>query len=807
MFEQGARPHPPRDLYRAYLQQSDVFIGLYWQSYGRISPGMEVSGLEEEFELSRELPRLLYIKEPAPNREPRLTELLSRMRPEVSYRRFRTQAELDQLVRDDLATLLSERFVAGRPAPDGAAHNPLPVDATSLIGREGEVEEVCSLIEIPDVRLVTLTGPGGVGKTRLAVAVGERLRDRYEAGTAFIPLESVTESDEIPVAIGRAVDADLTGAGSALEAMVERLGDDPWLLILDNLEQAHDAARDIDELLMRCPGVAILATSRRALQLRAEREFPVPPLPLPADPDVASVDELASSPAVALFVDRARAVRHDFTLTADNAAAVAEICRRLEGLPLAIELAAARTRLLEPDELLSRLVSSLDSLGTGAVDLPERQRTLRATVEWSVDLLEDDERSLLESVAAFVGGWTIEAAAVVAGLEEDRALELSEALSRNSLIYLDNAGARPRSRMLDTICAFVAERLDARPDVNEVLERHARYYRTLAEQADRPLRTTGHREWLERLEEEAGNLASSVNWHLSHDTGSLPHMFRVLWLFWELREHMREAHAWTERLLANADSLSPHARSELLWVGLSIDLEIGDDDAALAARKRLASLLEEIEDPFIRAASQLAIGWSSPIVGDFDGGLRGVLASLEQFSSMDEPYLTALASLSAGGLETAVGRYEEALRHLHQGLDMANRFEYPWLAAWSRAQLSTVALMDGDVEEARSLLEEGLEISLTILSARNVSLFLTGFARLASATGNPERAALLAGAAEGLRRRVGLRPWPMLRRGEEELVAQVRETLGESRFEDAFGMGLLLNQRDAVAVVRVALGE
>ena len=551
MFEQGARPHPPRDLYRAYLQQSDVFIGLYWQSYGRISPGMEVSGLEEEFELSRELPRLLYIKEPAPDREPRLTELLSRMRPEVSYRRFRTQAELDQLVRDDLATLLSERFVAGRPAPDGAAHNPLPVDATSLIGREGEVEEVCSLIEIPDVRLVTLTGPGGVGKTRLAVAVGERLRDRYEAGTAFIPLESVTESDEIPVAIGRAVDADLTGAGSALEAMVERLGDDPWLLILDNLEQAHDAARDIDELLMRCPGVAILATSRRALQLRAEREFPVPPLPLPADPDVASVDELASSPAVALFVDRARAVRHDFTLTADNAAAVAEICRRLEGLPLAIELAAARTRLLEPDELLSRLVSSLDSLGTGAVDLPERQRTLRATVEWSVDLLEDDERSLLESVAAFVGGWTIEAAAVVAGLEEDRALELSEALSRNSLIYLDNAGARPRSRMLDTICAFVAERLDARPDVNEVLERHARYYRTLAEQADRPLRTTGHREWLERLEEEAGNLASSVNWHLSHDTGSLPHMFRVLWLFWELREHMREAHAWTERLLAN----------------------------------------------------------------------------------------------------------------------------------------------------------------------------------------------------------------------------------------------------------------
>ena len=284
-------------------------------------------------------------------------------------------------------------------------------------------------------------------------------------------------------------------------------------------------------------------------------------------------------------------------------------------------------------------------------------------------------------------------------------------------------------------------------------------------------------------------------------------MFRVLWLFWELREHMREAHAWSEQLLGTADSLSPDVRAELLWVDLSIDLEIGDDDAALAARKGLAPLLEEIGDPFLHAASQLAIGWSSPIVGDFDGGLRSVLISLEEFSAMDEPYLTALTSLSAGGLETAVGRYEDAQRHLLQGLDLANRYEYPWLAAWSRAQLSTVALIGGDVDEARTLLADGLEVSLAVESARNVSLFLTGFARLAFATGNPERAALLAGAAEGLRQRVGLRPWPMLRRGEDELVAQVRETLGETRFEESFDMGQRLNQRDAIAVVRVALSD
>ena len=261
-----------------------------------------------------------------------------------------------------------------------------------------------------------------------------------------------------------------------------------------------EAARDLGELLARCPGVAILATSRTVLGLRAEREYPVPPLPLPADPGTAPVAELAASPAVALFVDRARAVRPGFALTEGNAAAVAEICRRLEGLPLAIELAAARTRLLDPAALLDRLAASLDALGTGAVDLPERQRTLRATVEWSVGLLDDAERSLLEVTAVFADGWTIEAAAQVAGLEEDRALELSEALARHSLVYLDSTELGPRSRMLETVRAFVAERLAARPDAAEIGRRHAGYYRALAEQADRPLRGAGQ----ERMAGAAG---------------------------------------------------------------------------------------------------------------------------------------------------------------------------------------------------------------------------------------------------------------------------------------------------------------
>jgi predicted ATPase len=525
MFETGARPHPPRDLYRAYLAQSDVFIGLYWQQYGKAAPGMAVSGLEEEFELSSGLPQLLYVKGPAPDREPRLAGLLARIREEasVSYRHFQTPAELGRLVRDDLAALLSERFAAASrpaaaPAPPsrGAARGlrPLPVSMTSLVGREQAIDEVAGLIGQPQVRLVTLTGPGG---------------------TAMVPAD------------------------------------------------------------------------------------------------------LAASPAVALFIDRAHAVRPGFTLTAANAAAVAEICRRLEGLPLAIELAAARTRLLDPSALLRRLTSSLDALGTGAVDLPERQRTLRATVEWSVGLLDDAELSLLETVAVFVDSWTVEAAGQVAGLDEDRALELSEALARHSLIYLDSTGSGPRSRMLETIRVFVAERL---------------------------------------------------------------------------------------------------------------------------------------------------------------------LGSLAALRAQDETYWTAVAALSASYLETTTGLLDGALRYAEEARDLAGRFGYNWLAAWARVLLGTLNVMRGRLDQARELLDEALDLSLAIYATRNVSLCLVAYARLALAAGDPERAALLAGAAEGLRRRAGLGAWPMLRQPEAALLDQVRQASSMDRFEQVYEAGTRLSQREAVAAAR-----
>jgi predicted ATPase len=809
MFELGARPHPPQELYRAYLEQSDIFIGLYWQRYGWVGPGMDISGLQDEFELSRPLPRLLYVKTPAPGRDPRLSELLDRIKSEAadSYRTFGTARELGRLVRDDLAVVLSEAFasagttVATSPEDRGRALRSLPVDTTSLIGREEAIEDVAGLIELPETRLVTLTGPGGIGKTRLAVAVGERLDDRYPAGAVFVPLASVATPELVLVSIASAVGADVARTQSPLDALVEHFGDTPVLLVLDNLERLVAAARDLDEVLTRCRGVKILATSRIALRLRGEREYPVPALTLPSASGDLRVEELASSPAIELFVDRARAVRSDFALTAENARAVAEICRRLEGVPLAIELAAARTRLLDPDALLARLETSLDATGTGPVDLPERQRTLRATIDWSVGLLDETERAMLSTLAVFADGWTIEAATRVAELNEDRTLDLIEALARQSLVRVDPTAHEPRFRMLETVREFIAEQSATNPDLADLQRRHANFFRDLAERADRPLRGAGQPEWAERLQVEKANLSAAIRWFLAHDIKPLPHLFRVLWLFWAMQDHLIEVRSWIDELTPAVTSLDDHAQAELFWSAAVTGVQLGDDTAAVAAKSRLEPLLGGFDDPFLEALAHLAIAWILPIVDDFDGALREASLSREHLRDQDEPFWTAIAIDTLGEVELAIGRPDDALPHLRQVRELSQQFDNAWLSvSWS--QLGTLAIMQGRLEDARALLDDGLTMSLEVESTVGVTLCLAAFARLAFASGTPHRAAVTLGAAEGLRRRVGIRVWPTLRRSEAELGKQIEQAIGADQFEEAVTTGSALSRHEAVTMVR-----
>jgi tetratricopeptide (TPR) repeat protein len=436
------------------------------------------------------------------------------------------------------------------------------------------------------------------------------------------------------------------------------------------------------------------------------------------------------------------------------------------------------------------------------VDLPARQRTLRATVQWSVGLLTDAERSLLEIAAVFTDGWTIAAAAQVAGLDEDRALELSEALARHSLVYVDNTEAGPRTRMLETIREFVTERLAARPDADQVARRHAGYYRALAEQADRPLRGVGYSDWLERLQAEAGNLAAAVRWYLAHDRRPLPHLFRVLWLFWSRLDLENQARPWVEQLLPADGTLDPQPRAELAWTAAMIAVDTGDDTAALAARQRLAPLLAGISDPFLHAVSQLAMAWTLPITGDLDGALRETAVSLEELRGQDEPFFTAMAALSAGALQTELGRYDEAPQRLDEARDLAERSGGTWITAGSRMQLGILDILRGRPDQARPLLDEALDLSLAARSTPFVTLCLSAYALLAFADGDPKRAALLQGAAEGLGRRFGLPAWPHLRRAEAKLAAQVRQRLGADQFDQAFSAGSALTQREAVAIVQ-----
>jgi tetratricopeptide (TPR) repeat protein len=293
-----------------------------------------------------------------------------------------------------------------------------------------------------------------------------------------------------------------------------------------------------------------------------------------------------------------------------------------------------------------------------------------------------------------------------------------------------------------------------------------------------------------------------VRWHLAQEPTPLPHLFRILWPFWYLRDRQAEARPWVEELLPAAVSLNPQARAELEWAATVTANEVGDDTAALAARQRLEPLLEEIQDPFLHAICHLGIAWTSPISGDFEGALRELSASLEELRGHEEPFYTALAAFTAGAAETALGRPDGARQHLAVMRELADRFGYTWLTASARLQLGILAILQGRLDQARELLDEALDLSLAIRIIRNVTLCLAAFAQLAFAEGDPERAALLAGAAEGLRRRAGFSTWPMLRRGEAQLTAQIRQALGGDRFGQAFAAGSRLSQQEAVAAIR-----
>ncbi len=504
MFELGARPYPPRALYRAYLEQSDVFIGLYWERYGWVAPGEPVSGLEDEFTLAGSRPKLVYIKSPAPKREPRLRALISRIKSDdqVSYRRFAGADELGSFVADDLAILLSERFEGSAAPPDAPARpgafGRVPRPLTRLIGREADVTRVLHLLDDPENRILTIFGTGGVGKTRLALAVAERLKDRDPEGVMYVDLSAVNEASLVIPSVADAFGLRERDGASLGARLSEGREAKRLLIVLDNVEQVAAAAPDLADLLAAAPGVQLMVTSRRVLNLRGEHVYEVEPLPVPAE------DE-ETTPAVELFLERAKAGRPDFKPTGDDIAAIAELTRELDGLPLAIELAGAWVRVMSPRAILERMGDRpLDLLRSGSTDMPKRQQTLRDTIAWSYAMLSKDAQT-------------------------------------TSLVRPAGEGTEPLFGMFETIREFAAEQLEAGGAAEETRQRHEAYYLELAERGSIAQGSVEPTDWLERFDNFRAVLRRAA---LRGDAATGVRMGRALAGFWHLRGWYSEGRGW-----------------------------------------------------------------------------------------------------------------------------------------------------------------------------------------------------------------------------------------------------------------------
>jgi predicted ATPase len=771
MFELGARPHPPRDLYRAYLDQSDIFVGLYWQRYGWVAPGEEVSGLEDEYNLAGTLPKLIYIKESREPLEPRLVDLLARVRSDdtASFKYFTDAAELRRLVQADLVTLLAERFDQSRgtgaapiqpsPAPD-PSEIALPAPLTEIIGRQRESEAIMAMLRRPAVRLVTVTGPGGIGKTRLAIDVATSLADEYRDGVTFVDLASTRDSAEVIKVLASALGVRDTGDDPLEVKLATALRPQRRLLVVDNFEQVLDAGPQLTALLAAAPGLKILVTSRRLLRLTGEHSFEVGPLQLPNLDGPVRAGELARIPAVALFVERAHAVKPDFELTADNADAVARICLALDGVPLALELAAARIRILPPAALLARLDRRLPLLAHGSTDLPARQQTLRATIEWSTSLLSEDERILLARLGVFAGGFTLELAESVASLGPTMdTLGLLSTLVDNSLVREEERRGHSRFAMLATVREYALEQLETRGQLPELRRRHADCYIALGVAAEPQLQGLRQQEWLVALSDDRDNLRAAVRYLLDEQDWEGAAAFAwTLYLYWWLGGSLGEVREWMGEVLASGAELGEHTRAIALYFTCAITFWQDPDGVVIPGLTECAELFDRLQQYPREALTliSLAMALLTTVPPDPVRSSDLLERSLTLFREAGDRWGEGMALVTVGRLLIIQGDVAGALARFTESLGIARQNQDAFSQTIALHHLGWAQLLLGQVNGARVSFEESLALSARQGHDEGVAYGLEGLVAIAAASGDRRRAGILLGAAEARRDATGL---------------------------------------------------
>jgi predicted ATPase len=804
LFELGARPHPPRDLYLAYLRQSDVFIGIYGQQYGWIAPDQEVSGLEDEYLNAGDMPKLVYVQSPAPDRDPRLSAMLTRIQSDgLSYRGFSTSDELGTLIADDLAVLLSERFdLGGEPREARPPSRPLPVPASRFIGREREKSMVQELLTSGESRLVTLVGAGGIGKTRLALEVGSSLIGKFD-GVVMIALDEVSSADLVVSSIASSLGVPESPGQSLMDLVLNYLRPRKMLLIIDNFEHVMDATGVLGQLLTETDQVVLVVTSRERLRLSAEYVVEVPPLRISAA--VENADVIQHSDAVALFIDRARAAGSDLDLDQDQLETITEICRQLDGIPLAIELAASRTKVVGPEELLRRLDRRLSFLTGGPRDLPPRQQTLRSTIAWSHELLNDPERRLFARLGVFAAGFPLEAAETVCADDAVPAVldGIASLVDKSLLRTEDPLHGQPRFTMLQVVRDFALEQLEALGETERFRRAHADYYQGVILAAESMLRRDP-RPVIEQYRADLPNIRAVMRWSLDvGEGGRVARMAIAMWPFLWIAGLLSESVEVVQQVLVDETALSAAERAHArLGLGM-LAFGQGDYERAAPALETAIDIYTQLGDVQHAATASVPLGVINA-VWDPSRGEDLLTSAADTFRELDDEWGIAFASLNLGGALLLHHRYADAIPHLEESLQHAGEVKAEVFLSNALINLGLAHHRLGDIEVARARLREAVKHAAVPDNKESLGRALEALAAVAVAAGDPELAGTLFGAADGVRRAIGAGVWVTDRAGHDETAAQLRTQLGDSAYAAAIdrGRGLTLDE-----VLELASGD